>query len=281
MPQDSRKLPRIASLWIGSKLSWVERASINSFVTKGHDYTLYTYGPVENIPEGARAADAREIWDAERVLRYTKSQSPAIHANIFRVRMARLTGEIWADTDIIALRPFAADLRYFIGHERDDIIQLSNAVFGLPESSPLLERLHTFLTSDYPVPPWLGRKRRETLEASAAAGEPIDIEGMPWGTLGPKALTHFAVETGEVAHAQPMATFFPVSFPDRKHLIDAEQGEQLAEKFDLQGTYGVHLYARWIRKRLQVAKGGTPPAHSWIGNYLAENEILKPDEFGT
>ena len=37
-----RPLADIASLWIEGPLSWMERASIQSFLELGHRYTLYS-----------------------------------------------------------------------------------------------------------------------------------------------------------------------------------------------------------------------------------------------
>jgi len=48
------KLMPIGSLWIGGALSWLEIASIRSFVDLGHDYILYAYDEIPNVPEGAQ-----------------------------------------------------------------------------------------------------------------------------------------------------------------------------------------------------------------------------------
>lgn len=51
----------IGALWIDGALGWLEIASIRSFLDLGHDYVLYTYGTVPNLPAGA-TRDAREVW---------------------------------------------------------------------------------------------------------------------------------------------------------------------------------------------------------------------------
>ncbi|HWL58450.1 MAG TPA: glycosyltransferase family 2 protein [Paracoccus sp. (in: a-proteobacteria)] len=266
------KLMPIGSLWIGGALSWLEIASIRSFVDLGHDYILYAYDEIPNVPEGARLRDAREIWDTDSIQVYS-NQSPALHADIFRVMMVAQTGRAWVDTDIIALRPFPKNLKWYIGHERTDRVELGNAVLCAPKSSLMLQELHEFLSEPFPVPPWLGGGQRQTLLDRKSQGEPARIGDMPWGTFGPKALTWFARKTGEIENAQPAEIFFPVSFQDRKALVETELTDTLAEKFERHESLCVHLYSRWLRKSCERSSHGLPPRHSWIGKWIEANGI--------
>lgn len=156
-------LAPIGSLWIDGPLSWMETSSLQSFVALGHDVVLYTYGNIPNVPAGVDLRDAREVWDSARIVIHKESGSPAPHADIFRVMMVRQTGRVWVDTDVIALRPFTRDIRWFVGHERQDKRELGNAVLGLPADSRLLAGLHDFLTDPAPTPPWMQEARRRKL----------------------------------------------------------------------------------------------------------------------
>ena len=60
----------IQSLWIGTELSKLERLSIKSFLDNGHEYHLYLYDTVKNIPEGAVVKDANEILDKSEIFYY-------------------------------------------------------------------------------------------------------------------------------------------------------------------------------------------------------------------
>ena len=51
------------SLWIGPKLSNMEKLSMQSFIDNGHEYHLYTYGEVDGIPDGVIIKDGNEILD--------------------------------------------------------------------------------------------------------------------------------------------------------------------------------------------------------------------------
>lgn len=258
-------LARIGSLWIDGPLSWIERASIASFLDLGHDYVLYAYGRVDNAPPGTRIEDARGVWPNDAIIVHSRAQSPAVHADVFRAVMVRQTGRVWADTDVIALRPFPADLGWFIGHERLDRPFLGNAVMGFPRHSRTMEALWAFLTGDHPVPPWFNARGRRAIEENRARGIPVNLGDHPWGTTGPVALTHFAQATGEFRLAQPQARFFPVTFQQRKTLVHPALADTLDDLLAQEQSLSVHLYSRWLRKHT----GGDPPARtSWLGRTL-------------
>lgn len=271
-------LVTIGSLWIGDELSWLERASIQSFLNLGHTYRLYAYAPVSNLPEGVVPCDAREIWDTDRIAHYSKAGSPALHADIFRVMMARQTGHVWADTDIIALRPFTNDIAWYIGHEREDRVELGNAILGMPQGSQTLELLHEFLTDPTPIPPWVSPRQRREMQERAAADPDATVQDMAWGTYGPQALTYFAQTTGEIVNAQAPAAFFPVAFQDRKVLIQPDKRDMLDALFRRQRSMCVHLYSRWMRKACARRPGGFPPQQSWIGQWCEAHGVV---DYGT
>ena len=51
----------IQSLWVGDRLRTMERLCISSYLRNGHDFHLYTYNPVEGIPDGTVVKDANEV----------------------------------------------------------------------------------------------------------------------------------------------------------------------------------------------------------------------------
>src|SRR5205823_1893528 len=54
----------IQGLWIGPQLSIMEQLSIASFLRNGHDYHLYIYNELPNVPKGVVIRDASEILPA-------------------------------------------------------------------------------------------------------------------------------------------------------------------------------------------------------------------------
>ena len=60
----------IQSLWIGSSLSAMEQLGIASHIAHGHEFHLYVYDAIQNVPRGATLKDAAEILPASRIFMY-------------------------------------------------------------------------------------------------------------------------------------------------------------------------------------------------------------------
>ena len=271
-----RPLADIASLWIEGPLSWMERASIQSFLDLGHRYTLYSYGEVPNVPEGAVHRDAREIWAQDEIVVHAKAKSPAIHADVFRAIMTCKTRQVWADTDIIAVRPFALAGGWYLGYERG--AKLGNAIMGFPEGSETARLLSEFLSSENMVPPWFNSGGQKQLRKMLENGQTIRLGDLPWGSTGPQALSYYAELTGEISHAQPVATFFPVDFGARKMLVDPKQADRVAAFEADERCLSIHLYSRWLRK---YTEGRFPKQGSWLGDKLVQLGIAEADQLAS
>lgn len=240
--------PRLASLWIGNSLSGIEQLSAQSFLDHDNALTLYSYEEVSNVPAGVEIRDAREIFDAGRILRHEGKGSPAIHADLFRYQMLAKTDQIWVDLDMVALRPFAFSSPHVYGWENAD--QVNNAVLGLPAQSQTLRRLLK-MTPETVAPAatvfqpwwrsWIPRLR----------GYTMPIEDWPWGTTGPMALTHHLRHSGEISHALPPSAFYPIGWQEMDKLIKAGQ----LTLDDLRDSYGIHLWGKFIRQALQQTRG--------------------------
>src|SRR5689334_19470226 len=96
----------IQGLWIGAELSVMEQLSIASFLENGHEYHLYVYDAVKNVPAGAVIKDANEILPASRIFQYKHQASYAGFSNFFRYKLLLERGGWWADTDAVCLKPF-------------------------------------------------------------------------------------------------------------------------------------------------------------------------------
>ena len=92
----------VQGLWIGSQLSPVEELSIRSFLAHGHEYHLYAYGQIQNVPEGAVLRDAGEIIPSHKIFKYRDYDSYAGFSNHFRYKLLRTNGGWWADLDLVA-----------------------------------------------------------------------------------------------------------------------------------------------------------------------------------
>src|SRR5229473_6890984 len=84
----------------------MEELSIRSFLAHGHEYHLYTYGPVKNVPGGAVLKDANEIIPSARLFTYREHDTYSGFSNYFRYRLLLEKGGWWVDTDLVCLKPF-------------------------------------------------------------------------------------------------------------------------------------------------------------------------------
>lgn len=111
MEQLSKENRTISGLWIGNSFSILEQASIQSFLKQGHEFNLYTYETVKNIPTGTTVKDANLILPQKNVFTYDTNGkfghgSYASFANLFRYLLLYRNGGWWADLDVICLNPW-------------------------------------------------------------------------------------------------------------------------------------------------------------------------------
>src|SRR6185369_14164179 len=109
----------IQCLWIGPRLSAMERLAIASFLRHGHEVHLYTYGHVAGIPLGTVVRDGNEILPASRIFFYSDCGSPSGFANFFRYKLLLERGGWWVDTDMVCLKPFDFADEYVFASEND------------------------------------------------------------------------------------------------------------------------------------------------------------------
>ena len=99
------RLCELHSLWIGSRLGWLEQLGIASWLAHGHRAVLWTYHPVEGIPRGVDVRDAREILPESAIARHRVSGSVSLFSNRFRYHLLRRHAATWFDADVLLLRP--------------------------------------------------------------------------------------------------------------------------------------------------------------------------------
>ena len=262
----------IASLWIGSDLTWLEQLCLKSFADHGHKITLYSYAPIANLPDGVASGDANDIFQADEIHRHAVTGSPAIHADIWRLYLLRKTNKIWVDADVLCHRRFDFDSPFVFGWEKDRLV--CNAVLGLPPESKSLAGLHEFFEDPYAIGPWLRPKQISHLEKQCAAGKPVHMTEQEWGFTGPAAVTWFLQKTGEIEHAKPQEVFFPVSYKRRNHLILSRFAPE--DRFTSE-TRAVHLWARRLKARALELPGRKPRRGSFLDRMLKKHEIVAED----
>ncbi|RED18424.1 hypothetical protein [Pontivivens insulae] len=257
----------VGSLWIGGYLSFLERICLKSYVDAGQPFTLYTYEPIDDVPEGIEVRDAREVYPETNIMMHTAKRSPAIHSDIFRVKMIAQTGKIWADLDAYCVKPLKPTNGYLFGWLSK--FRIGSGVLALPQDSPALAGLDAYLATGGALPPWWDEQRQaDYLEA----GEPLEFSAMKWGTTGPLALTHFLRESGEIEHASPPEVLYPIP-PNLKFYFHRRPLH--IHRAIKENTQSVHLYATGLRVRLE---DGPPRNGSYI-DVLAREHGVSPLEY--
>ena len=106
----------VQSLWVGSDLSLLEIYSIKSFLKTGHEFHLYVYDPIKNIPAGTIVKDANEIMPKSTIFKLKNAYLP--FSDIFRYKLLYEKGNYWVDVDLIAMKKFEFDEPFVFSSER-------------------------------------------------------------------------------------------------------------------------------------------------------------------
>jgi len=130
----------IQSLWIGTALSPMEIMCIRSYITNGHDFHLYLYDKVLNIPEGTIIKDANEIIPQNEI--YVDSFGGYVNfSNIFRYTLLYKLGGWWVDMDVCCLKPFDFDSEYVFRSHHD--FPVVGNIMKCPAGSELMNICYT------------------------------------------------------------------------------------------------------------------------------------------
>ena len=238
-------LPRLNALWVGGSLGRVEKTCLASALAVGHSVSLYTYHGVTNTPRGIDILDAREVLPEHRLIRYKGTGSFALGSNIFRYELMRRGLGCWIDADVYFLQPlkFAADLHIF-GWEDEQYV--GSAVLHIPQNSPLLTDLLVFVSSNPVVPPWWTPYKRLRRRIVAMLGRAPKLEDLPWGTVGPRALTYYIKKNRLTAHAVDPDVFYPIHWSQAEDIFAPDAAVQ--SRFTSR-TKTVHLWNARIEHR--------------------------------
>jgi hypothetical protein len=222
----------VQGLWVGDRLSAMERLSIASFLQNGHSYQLFTYGEIAGVPEGCVVEDARAILPASRIFRYRESPSYAGFANMFRYKLLYERGGWWVDADTVCLKPFDFAAPYVIGSEADkDGRDVANCgCLKAPAGSAAMAfALETCLLK-----------------------HPADLQ---WGESGSRLMQTVVARFGLAPHLQPHRVFCPVPYWDWRQVIDPSVDWHFDED-----TRAIHLWNEMWRLAGQDKDGEFPQA---------------------
>jgi hypothetical protein len=204
----------IQGLWIGDALSVMEQLSVASFLRNGHEYHLYVYEEVRDIPAGTVVKDAAEILPPSSIFQYRQRPSYAGFANFFRYKLLLERGGWWADADAVCLRPFDFPSEYVFASElRHGLEVVTSGVIKAPAGSEVAAYA------------WGVCQSKKT-------------EDLVWGETGPRLIAEAVGRFSLEEYMQPYRAFCPLGFPDWHKVLEPGCAETA---FD-ETTYAVHLW---------------------------------------
>ena len=211
--------PVIQCLWIGKQISRMERLSLRSFLNNSHTVHLYTYGHVEDIPEGIVVMDANKIVPAKKIFRYKDYDSYAGFANIFRYKLLLEKGGFWSDMDIVCLRPITTDKKYIFASERlpGQAVRVNSCFIGVPRNSEIMEYCYS----------------------SAFSKKPKELH---WGETGPKLLTEAVIKFGLDEYVMHPDVICPVDYWNCQYFISKSIKDVSKD------AYAIHLWNEMWRR---------------------------------
>jgi hypothetical protein len=226
----------INSLWIGRPLSLLEQLSITSFLQNGHEYHLYCYDEVANVPPGTVLCDAAEILPASEIFYYRRGAakgSVAAFANLFRLKMLLEKGW-WVDTDVVCLRRFDFAELVVVASERTRTgTQATNTVLKFPSGHAMA---------------------RQCYEAASHENR----AQLTWGKTGPLLIDRIVRKNGLQQFVKPPEVFCPFDYWDWERLL-TENANPPRRPFTNE-SYGIHLWHEmWRRAGIKLdPKTGEP-----------------------
>ena len=188
----------------------------------------------------------RVLMPESRIVRYAKSGSHALFANLFRYQLLRAGLGLYVDCDMYCVRPIE-DADYIFGWQGERSI--GNAILKLPPDSPILADLCDI--QDGFIPPWIGRREQLKLRTRQILGRAASLGQMRWGTSGPKAVTWYAKQSRLASHVAPTDVFYPVAKSHIHLLLDPDLA---LGDFITPRTRAVHLWHQLFVKRAERLK---------------------------
>jgi hypothetical protein len=230
----------VQSLWIGPELSAIEQLAINSFLKNGHEFHLYTYDKVKNIPEGTTIKDANEIINSSEIFLYKKSY--ATFADWFRWELIYKKGNFWVDMDVICLKPFDFKDELIYGFESD--YRVPQTVIKFPKGHEIAKYMAYRCKQPFNI--FYEDPFRIKLKKFCMKYFLFKKKGdIGWGYAGgPRGFTEVLKNKDLLKLAKPFTYFYPIHVSCAKSIFD------LTFKNNpdfLKNSYALHCWNNYLK----------------------------------
>lgn len=217
----------IQSLWIGESLTNNEILCIKSYLKNGHDFHLYTYNEIHNLPKGLTQLDANEILDSSLIFK-DSYKGYASFSDWFRFKMLFQLGGWWVDMDAICIQYFDIKEQYCFSTEKDreNKRKVNIGAIKSPAGAEYLKECLDYIEE----------------EKSLCDEDNIVV---PWGSFGPALFENVLKSYDSESFIKHPDVFCPIDYFNIESLINSS-GYTLKEE-----TLSIHLWNEvWNRESL-------------------------------
>ena len=209
-------IPDVVTFWDGP-LDALRLLCLRSQVKAGHRVTLYSFAPLDHLPDGVSNADAEAILPkafAER-LRPTspsgvwRDWTTLQFSDFFRMRLMAEAKGLWLDADVLLLKPIEINLaKPYFAWEKPR--QLGNSVLYLPPDDPIVAAFNALMAQAELTPDWLAWRHRMTFAWKKIRGETTRVSDIRVAIFGPASLTALAARFDHSKYALSKKSFYAI-----------------------------------------------------------------------
>jgi hypothetical protein len=212
----ARVIPDVVTFWDGP-LDALRLLCLRSQVQAGHRVTLYSFAPLDGLPDGVANADAGAVLPRAFAERLRPSGEGGAwrdwttlqFSDFFRMRLMALSTGLWLDADVLLLKPVEIDPAkpYFAWEKKR---QLGNSVLYLPPDDPIVKAFAALMAQDELTPDWLAWRHRLTFAWRKLRGVTTRVSDIRVAIFGPASLTALSKRFGYAKHALPRKSYYSV-----------------------------------------------------------------------
>ena len=244
--------------WAYGNFSNVEKLCANSFVKNGYQLNIWTYGDISNAPAGAVVRDARDVIPKSLFFLPPGGGTPAAFSDYFRYAVLTTIGGLWADTDVVAVKPAErCPSQQFLVTERAEIKGIQRVI-----KQSLLRRKYVGICNNVIFNPH--PSHGNIIDLAFNYSQRFPKENITRAELGPPLLT--AIERIYPNHG------FLIKPPEFANSIDFWRcpSALLKPEFKLDDdAVFIHLYTETWRSGM-VDKNAPPPKRSLMAFLAGE-----------
>jgi hypothetical protein len=234
----------VNGVWMGSRLTNIQKLCIRSYQNAGHDFHLWVTEPTAGVPEGTIVRDAFSVFD-EPIPEFAGSN---YFSDFFRVELIHKIGGWYVDLDTVCLRGFNFPSSYaFVSEPRleepmrdvrerpsraSTAVQpyFSGCIFKAPQGAPFLK--------------YISDKIRE-----------MDTLHPPtWICMGPAMFQNALFRFDLTRHVQPPCVFDALNYNEYRHFLS----ENVMWNFS-SASHAFHLRTSFWTKEHWDPDGVYPP----------------------